>query len=80
MALDPNLHSVWCSERPLCVMCRRCLHRALLSHEQIGAFQGNMKRLKDLKLVCSKCSSRSVVTKIAITDADIKRFMDEYRR
>jgi hypothetical protein len=79
MPID-NLHKVWCSGQPLCVLCRRCLHRAALDHDRIGARSGNMTELREVRFVCSRCGGRDVETRIVHRDADIKRFFDEYRR
>jgi hypothetical protein len=44
----------------LLVNSRHNLHTLdrLVSPERLGAHSGNMKRLIDLKLVCSKCKAR----------------------
>lgn len=80
MVQPPNLHIVWSSDLPLLVRCTRCQHRAALPHDKIDAHQGNMKRVSDIKLVCTKCGSRDVETRVVYRDADVKKFFDEYRR
>jgi hypothetical protein len=80
MDLATNLHRVWSSGLPLCVMCRQCLHRALVPHDAIGARRGNMDLVKDIRFVCSQCGARDIEFKLAARSADLKRFMDEYRR
>ena len=35
-----------------------CHHRALLSHEALGAHSGSMKELTQLRLICSQCTGR----------------------
>jgi hypothetical protein len=58
MGMPPNLHSVDSSRQPLCVLCKHSGRRATLTHQEIGAFSGNMKYVSELKLKCRNCDGR----------------------
>ena len=54
----PKLHSLAHSGYPLGVECT-CGRRSLLSAAQVGARDGNMTEIRNLRLKCTGCDSRS---------------------
>lgn len=53
----PNLRTLWMSSQPLGIACR-CGHRALISHETLGAHSGNMTEIWTLRFRCTACGAR----------------------
>ena len=70
-----NLHSVYMSSQPLGVECV-CGRRLLLSHEQLGGCQGNMKELRRLQqqLKCLSCGARPKELRIFQSEEAAKAF------
>lgn len=79
MSPSADLHDVWRSGVPLGVACNHCLHRALLQCETIGAHEGNVKPVDQLRLRCRKCGRRDYETVIFLDRRGAKKFMAEYR-
>ena len=75
MAMTPTLHTAWIWGLPLCVRCRSCAHRCGQPLETIGAHQGNMKPLKDLRLKCSRCGGRNVETRLVHSEKAVEAFL-----
>ena len=50
-----NLHGLALSGLPLGVACTRCGHRALIEAAKVGARDGNMTEIRQLKLRCTEC-------------------------
>jgi hypothetical protein len=73
--LPPNLHSVWSTGQPLGVRCRSCGHRAAIQHKSVKAYAGNMKALKDLRLVCGRCAGKDIETRLVYTEEELKGFL-----
>lgn len=69
-----NLHTVATSGHPLGVACKACGHRALVSHEALGAHSGNMKQVRALRLKCA-CGSREWEHKIFHTPEQVAAFL-----
>lgn len=55
-----NMHSVRITGFPLCVRCRSCGRRRALSADAIGARDGDMTMVRDVRLVCGGCGTRDV--------------------
>lgn len=53
------------------------MHRALLHHSSIRAFQGNMKTVKSLKLRCSACGGREFTFKIFVRAGEPEAWREE---
>lgn len=62
--MPENLHSLTMSGFPLGARCRGCGRRNLIDPKRLDAHDGNMKELRELRLVCSRCSSRDVETRL----------------
>jgi hypothetical protein len=54
-----NLHTVYVHGQPLGVECTGCGHRALAYEGEVEDLKGNMRELRRLGFVCSKCGSRA---------------------
>ena len=50
-----NLHGLAMSGFPLGVACRTCGHRALINAAKVGARDGNMTEIRELRLRCTEC-------------------------
>lgn len=50
-----NLHGLFLSGFPLGFACTTCGHRALLDAAKVGARDGNMTEIRELKLRCTEC-------------------------
>jgi hypothetical protein len=80
MSASADLHDVWKTHLPLGVSCNRCLHRALVDRERIGAREGNLRCIDTLRFRCTKCKRRTSFTAHLFNERrDAKRFMAEYR-
>jgi predicted nucleic-acid-binding Zn-ribbon protein len=66
-----NLHTLDAYGFPLGVTCLKCDHRALLSLKRLNAHGGNMKRLIDVRLVCTQCKARDFEMTIFTEQADV---------
>ncbi len=75
-----SLHTVWQQGLVICLLCRRCRRRAVVPHETLGARDGNGKWVAKVRFVCSRCRARDFSVTVCRTDADVKRFFNEYRR
>jgi hypothetical protein len=53
-----NLHGLAMRGLPLGVACTTCGHRALLDGAKVGARDGNMTEIHQLKLRCTECDGR----------------------
>ncbi len=53
-----NLHTVYKYGQPVDVEYKGCAHRAVAFADKIDDFKGNMRELRALRFVCSKCGSR----------------------
>ena len=53
-----NLHTVYMYGQPLGVECNGCGRRALAFADRVNGFKGNMRELRTLRFLCSKCGSR----------------------
>lgn len=71
-----NLRSLWSFGRPLGVTCG-CGRRALVTLEQLGAHDGNMRLVSALPLVCSSCGSRNWAATIFASQAEQDGFLAE---
>jgi hypothetical protein len=74
-----DIHDVWNSHLPLGISCNHCLHRALIEHDRIGAWEGGTLCLDALPLRCTKCAHRDFTAHVFRERRQVKRFMAEYR-
>ena len=59
MKSSNNLHTVYVYSQPLGVECKGCAHRALaFTDRDLDGFRADMRELRTLRFVCSKCGSR----------------------
>lgn len=57
-----NLHTIYMYGHALGVECKGCSHRALaFAGRDLDDFRANMRELRTLRFVCSKCNSREWV-------------------
>lgn len=67
-----NLHMVWNHGLPLGVQCKGCARRAVVPLDRVRAERGDMKPVKALKLVCSKCGSNDWLATIFTQDCEVE--------
>lgn len=84
MAMMPNLHSLYNSGHPLCVVCLDCWHRSAVPPEKVGAGRGDMKEIRSLKLKCSQCQSKNFEAFVVHSAERVAKFLegltlDEFR-
>lgn len=59
------------------VKCRRCPHRALVPASTLRERHGIMRRLNDIRFVCSRCGGRKVEIAMCEKPSALKRFFRE---
>ena len=72
-----NLHSVWSYSQPLGVECRSCSHRACAFAGQVEDLRGNMRELRTLRFVCSRCGSTDWQGWLLRDDDDRRLFLSQ---
>ncbi|MBN9089155.1 MAG: hypothetical protein J0J01_19795 [Reyranella sp.] len=59
MKSSNNLHAIYVYGQPLGVECKGCGRRALdFADRDLDGFRADMRELRTLRFVCSKCGSR----------------------
>jgi hypothetical protein len=76
MAIPPNLHSLYNSGQPLCVLCLDCWHRSAVPPEKVGASRGDMNEIRSLKLKCSKCGSKNFEAYVVHSAERVAQFLE----
>lgn len=73
--MPENLRTLTLSGFPLGARCRGCGRRNLVDPKRLGAHDGSMKELRELRLVCSSCSSRDVDARIFRSQQQLDDFV-----
>lgn len=73
--MPDNLRTLTLSGFPLGARCRACGRRNLVAAERLGAHDGNMTELRELRLVCSRCDGRDVEARIFRSQQQLDDFV-----
>ncbi|MFO1162225.1 MAG: hypothetical protein U1E60_25525 [Reyranellaceae bacterium] len=67
------------AQRPLGAECLQCLHRGLISREQLGTRVESPEDGAPLPLRCTNCGGNRVKLHVFQAERQVRRFMAEYR-
>ena len=73
--MPDNLRTLALSGFPLGALCRACGRRNLVDPKRLGAHEGSMTELRELRLVCSSCAGRDVEARIFRSQQQLDDFM-----